>query len=56
MNIIQERLEREFGLHLISTAPSVSYQVTTTKGEEVAVDNPSELPDVGLIESMRTIR
>jgi GTP-binding protein LepA len=52
MNIIQERLEREFKLHLISTAPSVSYRVTTTKGEEVAVDNPSELPDVGLIESI----
>jgi GTP-binding protein LepA len=43
MNIIQERLEREFDLNLISTAPSVSYIVKTKKGEELIVSNPSEL-------------
>ncbi len=52
MSIIQERLEREFNLNLISTAPSVSYKVVTKKGEEMMVDNPSELPDMGLIESI----
>jgi GTP-binding protein LepA len=55
MNIIQESLEREFSLHLISTAPSVRYQVTTKTGEELIVQNPSELPDIGEIESKRTI-
>lgn len=52
MNIIQERLEREFNLNLISTAPSVSYKVMTKKGEELLVDNPSELPDMGEVESI----
>ncbi|MAX68012.1 MAG: elongation factor 4 [Halobacteriovoraceae bacterium] len=52
MSIIQERLEREFGLNLISTAPSVSYQVVTKSGEELMVDNPAELPDMGEIESI----
>lgn len=52
MNIIQERLEREFGLNLISTAPSVSYLVRTVKGDEKYIDNPSELPEAGLIESI----
>ncbi len=45
MNIIQERLEREFELNLISTAPSVSYQVVMENGEILDVDNPSDLPD-----------
>ena len=45
MNIIQERLEREFELNLISTAPSVSYQVVMEDGEILDVDNPSDLPD-----------
>ena len=45
MNIIQERLEREFELNLISTAPSVSYQVVMENGEVLDVDNPSDLPD-----------
>ena len=53
MNIIQERLEREFGLNLISTAPSVSYIVTTKKGEELVVSNPSELPDMGEVETIQ---
>jgi GTP-binding protein LepA len=52
MNIIQERLEREFALTLISTAPSVRYKVTTKKGEELVVQNPSELPDVGEIDQI----
>jgi len=42
--IVQERLEREFGLDLISTAPSVGYRVRTTRGETVEIHNPSELP------------
>ena len=45
MEIVRERLEREFGLSLIATAPSVSYKVGTTAGETVEVHNPSELPD-----------
>lgn len=53
MNIIQERLEREFNLNLISTAPSCRYIVTTKKGEELVVSNPSELPDMALVESIQ---
>jgi len=45
MEIIQERLEREFGLDLITTAPSVRYQITKTDGELTEVDNPSRWPD-----------
>ena len=45
MEIIQERLEREFGLELITTAPSVRYQITKTDGEHLEVDNPSRWPD-----------
>ena len=52
MNIIQERLEREFEMDMISTAPSVSYKVTKTNGEEIFVDNPALLPDTGKIESI----
>ncbi len=44
MEIIQERLEREYGLTLITTAPTVVYHVTTTKGEMLQINNPSELP------------
>ncbi|AEF94730.1 GTP-binding protein lepA [Desulfotomaculum nigrificans CO-1-SRB] len=50
MEIIQERLEREYGLGLITTAPSVVYRVTTTKGEQLEIDNPSNLPPVNKIE------
>lgn len=53
MNIIQERLEREFNLSLISTAPSVRYQVETKDGEEIMVQNPSELPEPGDIVSIK---
>lgn len=45
MEIVQERLEREYNLDLITTAPSVVYRVTTIKGEVLLVDNPSHLPD-----------
>jgi GTP-binding protein LepA len=50
MEIVQERLEREFNLDLITTAPGVSYRVTTTKGEVIEVHNPSKLPPAASIE------
>lgn len=49
MEIIQERLEREFDLDLITTAPGVRYRVTTTDGEVTEVDSPSKMPDTGRI-------
>ena len=52
MEIIQERLEREFDLALITTAPSVIYKVHKTDGTVVDVDNPSNLPPVGVIDYM----
>jgi GTP-binding protein LepA len=45
MEIIQERLEREFGMTVITTVPNVSYKAYTTRGEEIIVNNPSDLPD-----------
>ncbi|QLE84584.1 MULTISPECIES: translation elongation factor 4 [Shewanella] len=53
MEIIQERLEREYNLDLITTAPTVVYEVITSKGETVYVDNPSDLPAINNIEEMR---
>src|SRR6266536_520617 len=50
MEIVRERLEREFDLELITTAPNVAYRVTVTTGATVTVSNPSELPDPGMIE------
>ncbi len=50
MEIIQERLEREFNLDLITTAPSVVYRITMTNGEVRTIDNPSNYPDVSLIQ------
>ncbi|MCH9692567.1 MAG: translation elongation factor 4 [Gammaproteobacteria bacterium] len=53
MEIIQERLEREYDLDLITTAPTVIYQVQLNNGDVISVDNPSRMPDPGLIEEMR---
>src|SRR5437899_8307771 len=49
MEIIQERLEREFALELITTAPGVRYKITKTDGELIEVDNPSRWPDPSVI-------
>ncbi|MBQ0720006.1 MAG: translation elongation factor 4 [Gammaproteobacteria bacterium] len=53
MEIIQERLEREYDLDLISTAPTVVYEVLHTNGELLYISNPSALPDPGSIDEMR---
>ena len=52
MEIIQERLEREFDMTVITTVPNVSYIAKTTKGEEVIVNNPSDLPDPSKLDSV----
>ncbi|MES1925453.1 translation elongation factor 4 [Salinisphaera sp. T31B1] len=53
MEIVQERLEREYNLDLITTAPTVVYEVVTTDGEVHAISNPTSLPDVGQIDEIR---
>ncbi|HRX04670.1 MAG TPA: translation elongation factor 4, partial [Anaerolineae bacterium] len=53
MEIIQERLEREYDLDIIFTAPSVEYQVTLTDGTELVIDSPADLPDPSRIEEIR---
>ena len=53
MEIVQERLEREFDQDLITTAPSVIYQVELGDGEVIEVENPSKLPDMGRIQEIR---
>lgn len=53
MEIVQERLEREYNLDLITTAPTVIYEVVTKSGETLRIDNPAKLPDPGSIEEMR---
>ena len=53
MEIIQERLEREYDLELITTAPTVMYEVVTRKGDIVYISNPSDLPDLSKIEEIR---
>lgn len=52
MEVVKERLEREFGLNLIATAPTVVYEVYLTDGEKLLVQNPSELPEVQKIQSI----
>ncbi len=53
MEIIQERLEREYNLNLITTAPTVIYELETTNGEVVYIDNPAKLPAVDRIKEIR---
>ncbi len=53
MEIIQERLRREYDMDIIATYPSVVYEVLTTSGETVLVDNPAHLPDPSIIEEIR---
>ncbi|TFJ94065.1 translation elongation factor 4 [Lentibacillus salicampi] len=53
MEIIQERIEREFNINLITTAPSVIYEVEKTDGDVVEVDNPSTMPDTQLVNEVR---
>jgi GTP-binding protein LepA len=52
MEIVQERLEREFNVDLVTTAPGVLYQVTTTDGERQEIDSPAKLPDAGRIKTI----
>lgn len=52
MEIVQERLDREFNMNVITTIPNVSYKVITKKGEQIEVHNPSGLPDVATIETI----
>ncbi|HEY5035805.1 MAG TPA: translation elongation factor 4 [Chthoniobacterales bacterium] len=53
MEIIQERLRREYDMDIIATSPSVIYEILTTRGELVLVDNPAHLPDPSIIEEIR---
>ncbi len=53
LEIVQERLEREYNLELITTAPTVVYEIETTKGEVVSIENPSQLPDLAMISEIR---
>jgi GTP-binding protein LepA len=53
MDIVQERLEREYGLNLITSAPTVIYQVLLTDGSEIHVDNPSKLPPQDRVSELR---
>ncbi len=53
MEIVQERLEREFHLNLITTAPSVKYKVKLKNGKELEIENPADWPDPGLIEEVK---
>ncbi len=53
MEIIQERLRREYDMDIIATSPSVIYEIETTRGETLLIDNPAYLPDPSLIEEIR---
>jgi GTP-binding protein LepA len=52
MEVVQERLEREFNMDLVTTAPGVLYRVTTTDGTVIEIDSPAKLPDTGSIEAI----
>ncbi len=53
MEIVQERLDREFGLDIITTVPNVKYEITTDKGAERVIENPSEMPEPGKLDEIR---
>src|ERR1700716_1798275 len=53
LEIVQERLRREYNMDIIATSPSVVYQIETTRGETLLIDNPAHLPDPSLIEEIR---
>jgi GTP-binding protein LepA len=53
MDIVRERLEREYNLELIVTNPSTDYKVKTTSGEEIDIKSAAELPDMSLVEEIR---
>ena len=53
MEITQERIQREFGIELVVTAPNVTYEITKTNNEIISVENPSQFPDVMQIQSMK---
>ena len=53
MEIIQERLRREYNMDIIATSPSVIYEVLTTRGEKLSIDNPAHLPNPSLIQEIR---
>jgi len=52
MEIVQERLEREFNMNIITTVPNVEYEVLKSDGKRISVDNPSEMPDAGFIDKI----
>jgi GTP-binding protein LepA len=52
MEIIQERLEREYDLDLLATSPSVEYEIVKTNGETIVIDNPADMPDPTLLETI----
>ncbi len=53
MEVVQERLDREFGLDIVTTMPNVRYTLSLTDGEEIEVENPSDMPDPGSIREIR---
>lgn len=52
MEIIQERLDREFNIDIITTVPNVLYEVDTEDGRRISVDNPSDMPDIGMVDTV----
>ncbi len=53
MEIVQERLDREFGLDIITTVPNVKYEIKTVRGEESVIENPSDMPEPGHLDRIR---